>query len=123
MCICTGGDVLTINVAFSEPMADSLIPQIEFSGALAQKPAYLSKVNETHYTYELTIPTETGIVHLALSNGQDLAGNDLVATPASGSTFVINPLYGDVDVSGTVQEFDATLILQYSVGIEWSSPL
>lgn len=112
------GDIITINVAFSEPMAGSPIPQIEFSGAMAQEAAYLSKVNETRYTYVLTIPNATGIVNVALSNGQDLAGNDLVATPASGNTFVINPLYGDVDVNGTVQYFDATLILQYSVGLD-----
>lgn len=85
------GTSLTITATFSEPMADSPVPQIALSGA----PTTLGltnmvKVNSTTYTYTYTVPAGNGTQTVSLGTGTDLAGNTITATPTSGQTYVVD---------------------------------
>jgi len=113
------GDELLITATFGEPMLESNAVKISMSGGAVLTNADMTRVSPTVYTYNYTIPNSTGNATISLSNGTDLWGNEITATPTSGDTFSIIPIiYGDVDDNGVVMAYDAALTLQHSVGID-----
>jgi hypothetical protein len=99
------GDKLTLTATFSEPMADSPVPQIVLSGANTLSAANMTKVSDTEYNYSYTIADGNGIVNVSLLSGTDLVGNVVLATPTSGGSFVIDNIpptvkltYSDADL-------------------------
>ena len=52
----------------------------------------MTKVSSTVYTYTYTVANGSGTVNIVLPTGKDLAGNVVVSTPTSGSTFTITPI-------------------------------
>ena len=86
------GAELTITATFSEPMADSPVPQISLNGANTLSATNMTKVSSTVYTYTYTVANGSGTVNIVLPTGKDLAGNVVVSTPTSGSTFTITPI-------------------------------
>ena len=113
------GDDLLITATFNEPMLEENAVRISLTGGATVTAANMTRVSETVYIYLFTIPNATGNVTVSLSNGTDLWGNEVVATPTSGTIFSIVPItYGDVDDDGTIFAYDAALTLQYSIGLD-----
>ncbi len=120
------GENLLITATFSEVMADIPVPQISLSGAVTLAANDLTKVSDSIYTFTFSTISGLGTVSVTIPTGNDLAGNQVISTPTSGTTFEILPLhYGDIDDNDTVQAFDAALALRYSVGIDpmFTAPL
>ncbi len=111
------GKNITITATFSEPMADTPIPQIALNGANTLASTNMTKVSNTVYTFSYTVASGRGPVDVSLSTGTDLVGNVVVATPTSGASFEIIR-YGDIDDNTFIQAYDAALTLQYSVGLD-----
>ena len=84
------GTVVTITATFSEPMADSPVPRIALSGANTLAATNMTKVSTTQYTYSHTVGSGNGTTTVALSNGQDIAGNTVTSAPTSGATFTVD---------------------------------
>jgi len=82
------GDVLTINVTFSEDMAISPAPQISIAGANTLTATNMTRVDATHYTYNFTVGSGNGTATITIANGRDLAGNTQV--PNSSTTFTVD---------------------------------
>jgi len=113
------GDDLLITATLNEPMLETNAVKISMTGGATLTDADMTRVNDTVYTYNYTIPNSSGDVTVSLSNGTDLWGNEVVSTPTSGATFSIIPIiYGDIDEDGKILAYDAALTLQYSVGLD-----
>jgi hypothetical protein len=83
------GDVLTINVTFSEDMAETPSPTIAISGAGQNLTATdMIRVDATHYTYNFTVGSGNGTATITIANGRDLAGNTQVVN--SSTTFTVD---------------------------------
>ena len=76
---------ITITAAFSEAMKGSPAMRIASTGAHTLAAANMTRVNATSYTYAWTVGTGDGIQTFTLSQGQDLAGNTITATPTAGT--------------------------------------
>jgi hypothetical protein len=112
------GDTLLLTATFTEPMRNSPLPQISFSGAVTLTPTAMVMVNDTVFTYQYVVPKAQGKVLISLGTGKDLYGNTLISTPKTGNSFVIRSIsYGDVDADGKIMAFDAALALQHSVNV------
>ncbi|MFH0895857.1 MAG: Ig-like domain-containing protein [Bacteroidota bacterium] len=72
------GDILTINVEFSEAMAESPAPQISITGANTLSATDMARIDATHYTYDFTVGSGDGEANIAVNGGTDLAGNSQV---------------------------------------------
>jgi uncharacterized protein (TIGR02145 family) len=113
------GDDLLITATFSEPMLTSNAVNISLSGGAALADAVMTRISETVYTFNYSVPRAHGDVTLSLSSGTDLWSNEVVSTPTSGGSFTISGLtLGDVDNDGKILAYDAALTLQYSVGLD-----
>jgi len=84
------GANVTITATFSEDMADSPVPQIAISGANTLTATNMTKSSATVYTYAYTVGTGDGAATVSIPTGKDLAGNDVVTTPTSGTTFTVD---------------------------------
>ena len=112
------GDILLLTATFTEPMRNSPLPQISFSGAVTLTPTAMVMVNDTVFTYQYVVPKSQGKVLISLGAGKDLYGNTLISTPKTGNSFVIRSIsYGDVDDDGKIMAYDAALALQHSVNV------
>ena len=112
-------DNLLITATFSEPMLASKLVYIKLTGSATYKNSLMTRVSDTVYTYTYLIPKVGGLVTVGLSNGTDLWGNVIIATPTSGGSFTMVAIrYGDVDDDGKILAYDAALTLQYSVGLD-----
>ena len=112
-------DDLIITATFSEPMADSPVPQIVLSGENSLTATDMLKVSSTVYTYTHSVTKGNGAATVSLLTGKDTHGNSIVSVPNSGATFNVIPLrYGDIDDNAYIRAYDAALTLQYSVGLD-----
>lgn len=112
-------DMLQITATFSEEMDPATPVQLEMSGAVTETALEMVRVSATEYSYLYFIPRAGGTVNVSLSNGTDMNGNTVIATPSAGGTFEIIPIRpGDVNDDGVVQAYDAALTLQHSVGLD-----
>ena len=84
------GEVQRITATFSEPMADSPVPQISISGATSLTATNMVKSTTSSYYYDYTVGAGNGTDTVALSTGTDIAGNLIMPAPTSGATFVID---------------------------------
>ena len=84
------GNTQVITAAFSEPVADSPVPQISISGANTVALTNMTKVSTTQYTYSYTVGSGDGTDTVALGTGVDSAGNTIVSIPTSGATFTVD---------------------------------
>jgi len=84
------GDTQTITATFSEPIADSPVPQISISGNNSVAATNMTKTDTAHYYYTYTVGTGNGTDTIALSTGTDSAGNLITAAPTSGATFTVD---------------------------------
>ena len=91
------GDNVTITATFNEAIADAPKPKISISGAVTLAATEMTKVSGTVYTYSYTVATGNGTATVSLSTGKDLAGNVVVATPTSGSTFTVTATSSSVE--------------------------
>jgi hypothetical protein len=92
---------------------------LSLNGAAILTDAAMTRINDTVYNYPFQVPANGGTVAVSLSNGTDLFGNEVVAEPLSGGSFVIMPFRpGDVNDDGMILAYDAALTLQHSVGID-----
>jgi hypothetical protein len=83
------GDVLTINVEFDEPMATSPVPTVAISGSNTLVATEMTRVDETHYTYDYTVTAPgDGDANVTIADGTDLATNPLVTY--SSAKFVVD---------------------------------
>ncbi len=113
------GETITLTATFNEPMLDNPVPQVALSGSVTLAATNMTKISSTVYQFVYTPLSGVGAVTVSVPTGKDLAGNQVISTPTSGTTFEILPLhYGDIDDNDTVQAFDAALALQYSVGLD-----
>lgn len=113
------GDELIITATFSEPVAESPVPQISLAGANVIEATNMTKITETAYTFNHTVTKGDGAVTVSMANGTDTHGNPVVAIPVSAELFHVIPItYGDVDDNTYIRAYDAALVLQYSVGLE-----
>jgi len=71
-------------------MADSPVPQLNISGVDTLSNASMTKVSSTEYTYDYTVSSGDGTNTITLSNGTDLAGNNITSNPTSGATFTVD---------------------------------
>jgi hypothetical protein len=83
-------ETVTITATFSEAVDDSPIPKIAITGANTVSATVMTKTSTTVYTYVHTIGYGTGIASVVMSVALDSAGNEVIATPTSRATFVIN---------------------------------
>ncbi len=113
------GDVLTVNVTFSEDMASTPVPQISIAGANTLTGADMTKVDAKHYTYNFTVGSGDGTATITIDNGKDLAGNAQVAN--SSATFKVDntaPV-----ISGTPSSFATTAnTTGYANGVTYTMP-
>lgn len=84
------GDSLTITATFSQPLLDAPVVQITISGSNTQSAIDMTKVDTTHYTYVHTVGAGDGLASVALSVGTDAAGNEVIATPTAGASFMVD---------------------------------
>ncbi len=112
-------DNLIITATFSEPMADSPVPQIVLSGANTLTAIDMLKVSSSVYTYTHAVNKGNGVTTVSLLTGKDTHGNVVVSVPTSGAIFNVIPLrYGDIDDNTYIRAYDAAMTLQYSVGLD-----
>jgi len=117
------GTAVTITATFSKEMSDAPVTQIALSGADTLAATGMTKIDTTHYTYTYTAGTGNGDVVVTLSNGTDLVGNPLLATPSSGKTFTINPLpMGNMSGGAEASIGDALMALRTAVGLYDPTP-
>jgi hypothetical protein len=83
-------DSLTITATFSEALADTPLVQIGVSGSETVGAANMTKISATQYTYTYTVGNGTGTATVSFGVGTDLAGNLIIATPSSGTTYTID---------------------------------
>jgi hypothetical protein len=86
-------EVITITATFNEIMIDSPVPLITISGSgtlVGVTDQTMTKSSTTVYTFNYTVQSGDGTGTITLSTGTDLASNTVVATPTSGSTFVVD---------------------------------
>ncbi len=84
------GDSITITAAFSESMKGSPAMRIAGTGAHTVSATNMTRVNATSYTYAWTVGTGDGTQTFTLSQGQDLTGNTVTATPTSGASITVD---------------------------------
>ena len=84
------GTSITITAAFSESIKASPAMRIASTGAHTLAAANMTRVNATSYTYAWTVGTGNGTQTFTLSQGQDLAGNTVTATPTSGASIIVD---------------------------------
>ena len=84
------GITITITAAFSESIKASPVMRIDGTGAHTLAAANMTRVNATSYTYVWTVGTGDGTQTFTLSQGQDLAGNTVTATPTSGASITVD---------------------------------
>ncbi len=86
------GGYLLITAEFSEPMSASSEVNIAISSANTQDATAMKRQDDstTTYTYVHAVQLGDGAATITLSNGKDLAGNDVVPDPTSGATFVVD---------------------------------
>jgi hypothetical protein len=82
-------DDVTITATFSEPIADSPVMKISFSGAQTLASSTMTKISSTVYEFEFIAGNSTGVVSVLVGDGTDVAGNDIVSVPTAGATFTI----------------------------------
>ncbi len=112
-------DTLLITANFSDDMNPTIPVKISMSGAVAAENLEMTRQSARVYTYEYPISKVSGDVFLLLSDGTDMWGNEVVASPTSGESFsIIEFRPGDVDDDGIILAYDAALALQYSVGLD-----
>ena len=95
------GDIVILTATISEFMNPTLIPKIAISGGgtvvdniiapMISIPSdqWISASNP-EYMYSYLVPEGDGFGEISLSEGEDLAGNTIYATPTSGSVFTID---------------------------------
>jgi len=111
-------DTLLITATFGEAMHAGNPVLLHMDGEVSLMDLEMNRLSENVYNYTYPIPKANGEVNLSLSNGTDLWGNEVVAIPTAGASFVIIAFRpGDVDDDGVVLAYDAALTLQHSVGI------
>jgi len=81
---------LTITATFNEAMKDSPKSKIAISGTDTVTATDMTKTDSTHYYYSHTVGSGNGTATVSLSTGTDVAGNEIVSTPTSGSTFTVD---------------------------------
>jgi len=97
------GDVLTIEAAFSEPIAVSPTPTIAISGNNTLAATAMTRVDATHYTYNYTVATPgNGDATITIADGKDLAANVLAINAAT--KFVVDNTKPIIDQHATVTE-------------------
>ena len=84
------GDSITITAAFSESMKSSPAMRIDGTGAHTLAATNMTRVNATSYTYAWTVGAGDGTQTFTLSQGQDLTGNIVTATPTSGASISVD---------------------------------
>ncbi len=84
------GTSITITADFNEDIALFPIPQITGTGAHTVSAANMTRVDATSYTYVWTVGTGDGTQTFTLSDGTDLAGNTITATPVSGASIIVD---------------------------------
>src|SRR5207247_420791 len=84
------GTTLTLTATFNEDMADAPAPQFSVSGANTAAATPMTKVDATHYTASYVVGAGDGTATVALSTGTDVAGNEIIGAPTSGSTFIVD---------------------------------
>ena len=84
------GTSITITAAFSESIKASPVMRIAGTGAHTLAATNMTRVNATTYTYAWTVGAGNGTQTFTLSQGQDLAGNTVTATPTSGASINID---------------------------------
>ena len=102
------GNLITINVEFSEEMANSPVPQISGSGANTFAATDLVHDGGNKYKYSWTVEDSIGLQFFSVSTGTDIAGNLTEETLTSGaSIFISNPASGSLvyTVSGNVEDY------------------
>jgi uncharacterized protein (TIGR02145 family) len=113
------GDALLITAAFSEPMKEVNPVRLSLGGAITLSAVDMTRISSLVYTYTWLVPKIHGLVNVTLSNGTDMAGNEVVSTPTRGGSFTVIPIhYGDVDDNRKILTYDAALTLRYSVGLD-----
>ena len=83
------GDIITVTATFNEDMAQSPVVQISGTGVDNILAINMTRVNATTYHYFWVVGTGLGEQTFTLSQGEDLAGNVITATPTSGATITI----------------------------------
>ena len=112
-------DTLQITAVFSEEMDPGTPVLLSMDGAVSLQDLAMVRQGAALYNLLFQVPRAEGEVHITLSGGTDLWGNEVVAQPAEGGTFQIIPFHpGDVDDDGIILAYDAALTLQYSVGMD-----
>lgn len=112
-------DTLLITAVFSEEMDTGTPVLLSMDGAVSQQDLAMVRQGATLYNLLFQVPKAEGEVHITLTGGTDLWGNEVVTQPAEGGTFQIIPFHpGDVDDDGIILAYDAALTLQYSVGMD-----
>ena len=117
------GETQEITVVFSEPMADTPVVKLAmvYTGDIPTLAATaMTKVDSTHYTYNLAVPAGNGTGTVSLVAGTDVAGNPVTAEPTSGATFVVDNLAPTATIAYSITgpiNTDVTAILQPSEAV------
>jgi hypothetical protein len=108
----TSGQVVTITATFSEPIADSPVPEITItgSGGLSTIASTdMTKSSTTVYTYTYSVPNETGSGTVTITDGTDVPGNNVTTTPTSGATFSVDNTGPTISVVVTNNDDSSTI--------------
>lgn len=84
------GDLLTITADFSQPLLDAPVVKLAISGSNTLAATNMTKITTTQYTYVHTVGAGDGLATVALSVGTDVAGNEVVAAPTAGASFMVD---------------------------------
>ena len=96
------GDILTVNVEFSEDMTMFPASQISITGANTLSATDMIRADATHYTYDFTVGSGDGTATITIANGQDLAGNPQVVD--SSTTFTVDNTLPVIDSHDPIVE-------------------
>jgi len=96
-------ETLSIEANISEETFEQPALRISMSGANILTAASMTKASTLKYTYTYQTQDGNGQVNLSLSGVTDKAGNPIVQTPATGSSFTLDnsvpPLPGNIVIS------------------------
>src|SRR5205809_563012 len=109
------GTTLTLTATFSEEMADAPAPQFSVSGANTVAATPMTKVDETHYTGSYVVGAGDGTATVALSTGTDVAGNEIIGAPTSGSTFTVDSTPPTVSIGAPSATVVTSVPVTYTV--------
>ncbi len=83
------GDEVRVTATFDKDMAQSPAVQISGTGANNIDINGMTRVSARTYTYDWTVGTGLGEQTFTLSDGINLAGNEVIGTPTSGGTITV----------------------------------